>query len=84
MKKPKKQERVIKVDRDGYVRCRVCRCTEREPCNPPCGWFDEDLCTSCQSTVESLTAWMDTANRANKAALWREAKRQYAEEALVG
>ena len=31
------------VKRDRLIRCRVCGCTEREPCNPPC---------DCQHTEE--------------------------------
>jgi hypothetical protein len=30
-------------------RCRWCRCTEREPCEPPCGWANRQhtVCTAC-------------------------------------
>ena len=31
----------------GEPRCRVCHCTELEPCEPPCGWHESDLCTAC-------------------------------------
>ncbi len=44
------EARHIRVDRDGLVRCRCCGCTAREPCNPPCGWYEVDLCTGCSST----------------------------------
>jgi hypothetical protein len=53
-------------------RCRVCGCTEREPCNPPCAWFDESLCTSCALVVEAIVSWAEGAHRINRTALWRE------------
>jgi hypothetical protein len=30
-------------------RCRWCRCTHFEPCEPPCGWANREqtVCTSC-------------------------------------
>src|SRR4051794_7577266 len=64
--------RKIRVDRDGLVRCRVCSCTEREACNPPCAWADVDLCTGCREAVVAIKAWREGARRANKAAFWRE------------
>lgn len=57
------------------IRCRVCGCTEVDPCNPPCGWFEADICTTCALAAEALHGWMQAARRANKAALWREALR---------
>lgn len=63
-------------DRDGLLRCRVCRCTDREPCNPPCGWDPEDargdLCTACAGMLEHMLFWFDYAHRPTKAALLRE------------
>jgi len=32
--------------------CRVCGCTKNNPCDPPCGWVAEGLCTSCQFEVQ--------------------------------
>jgi hypothetical protein len=57
-------------------RCRVCRCTEQFPCNPPCAWFDPSLCTSCALVVEALAAWVEGAHVAVTAALWREVHRR--------
>jgi len=34
--------------------CRVCGCTEYEPCEPPCGWADEELCTACEGRPAEL------------------------------
>lgn len=62
----------LKLDRDGLIRCRVCGCTEREPCNPPCSWIDVDLCSGCADAVLALAEWYDGAHRSNKAALFRE------------
>lgn len=27
--------------------CRICGCTEHTPCDPPCAWADEGICTAC-------------------------------------
>ena len=59
--------------------CRVCRCTEDEPCNPPCAWFDESLCTSCALIVEAFMSWREGAHMANVAGLFRELQRREAE-----
>ena len=63
-------------DRNGLLRCRVCRCSDREPCNPPCGWDPDDnrgdLCTSCSGVIEHMLVWFDYAHRPTKAALMRE------------
>jgi hypothetical protein len=75
MKKPKPQVAVPRHDRDGYIRCRVCDCTDREPCCPPCGWAQVDLCTTCYETLTVLLVWTQSAHRPNVSALWREIKR---------
>jgi hypothetical protein len=64
----------VKRDRDGQVKCRVCRCTETNPCNPPCAWArgERDLCTSCSDVVWALRIWMEGARMANLSALMRE------------
>jgi hypothetical protein len=64
----------IRVDRDGLVRCRVCSCTEREPCEPPCSWAEEDLCSWCSSVAESLADFLEGAHRPSLAPLLREVK----------
>lgn len=33
--------------------CCQCGCTELDPCDPPCAWAAESLCTSCQPTGSS-------------------------------
>lgn len=80
-------DRGIKVDRDGLVRCRVCGCTEREACCPPCSWMrapatlkvgahaEIDLCSMCYEAAAQLTYWLTGAHRPSKAALWREVAR---------
>lgn len=88
--KKKSVDRPVKVDRDGYVRCRVCGCTEREPCNPPCAWVEtgtrratkagisidlDDLCTNCADAVNAMVEWFDCARRPSMAALMREVAR---------
>ncbi len=56
-------------------RCRVCRCTQREPCNPPCSWHEPGLCSSCHELAETIRNWMDyTALRASFYALIRLVK----------
>ncbi|MBK8200716.1 MAG: hypothetical protein IPK75_20455 [Acidobacteria bacterium] len=73
----------MKYDKDGNVKCRVCGCTDREPCNPPCAWFrGSDLCTTCAEALKHfgawraiLKAWREVSHHANLAALTREAER---------
>jgi hypothetical protein len=74
--KPKSHS--MKVDRNGYVRCRVCGCTEIEPCNPPCEWVDADLCSTCNYVVREIREWAHEAHRASWAALRREVEAQEA------
>lgn len=64
----------VKTDRDGLIKCRVCGCTEREACNPPCGWQpgELDLCTSCADAIWELRAWLERAHRPSMRALVRE------------
>jgi len=70
---PRKAKPAIKRDRNGLIRCRVCSCTEIEPCNPPCFWQGEgDICSHCYDLAFSLRLWTQGANRASKAALFRE------------
>jgi hypothetical protein len=33
--------------------CRICGCTDEEPCDGPCGWVEGDLCSEC-APVEFL------------------------------
>jgi len=37
-------------------RCRWCRCTEGEPCEPPCGWANRaaTLCTACAALDQAM------------------------------
>lgn len=73
----------MKYDKDGNVKCRVCGCTDREPCNPPCAWYqNSDLCTMCAQAMRQLVtwrgvlkAWREYAHRPSLAALTREAER---------
>jgi hypothetical protein len=59
-------------DRQHPIRCRVCRCTERKPCNPPCSWVDQSLCSSCYKAVCAILDWSEGGLRPNMAALRRE------------
>jgi hypothetical protein len=70
-----------KRDRDGLIRCRVCWCTERDACNPPCSWFEPDLCSGCALIAEALESWREMALRPSMAALLREARRRRIAEA---
>ena len=29
--------------------CRVCGCSEFDPCREGCGWSEDDLCTACKA-----------------------------------
>jgi hypothetical protein len=57
-------------------RCRLCRCSEREPCNPPCGWDCEDrtLCTNCGLVLNVIANWLISAHRPSVSAMLRDAK----------
>lgn len=33
--------------------CRVCACSEFDACHPPCGWAEQDLCSSCAAKAEA-------------------------------
>jgi hypothetical protein len=63
-----------KRDKNGLTRCRVCGCTYIEPCNPPCSWVDNDLCSTCHATVDMMVGWLDAAHRPSMVALKREVK----------
>jgi hypothetical protein len=57
------------------TRCRVCRCTEVEPCNPPCAWEpgEPDLCTTCAEVIRIVRQWREEeAVQPSFAALQRE------------
>ena len=42
--------------------CRVCRCTDAEPCRAGCAWINPyaDLCTTCDALAEALVDWLDS------------------------
>lgn len=69
-------QHIIKRDRNGLTRCRVCGCTEMDACAPSCSWVDADLCSVCQAAVDAMVEWFHDARRANFAALRREYERQ--------
>ena len=62
-----------RTDSNGFVRCRVCGCTEIDACPAGCGWADGDLCTVCFEAAEALREWRENSRRANLTALLREA-----------
>lgn len=64
-------------------RCRVCGCTEENACNPSCCWAEDDLCSSCGEAIDAVVLWMEAAVRANFTGLLREARVQYAADALL-
>lgn len=49
------------------MKCRVCGCTDREPCENGCGWVQSGLCTEClplvretrcpEASCESMGKW---------------------------
>ena len=57
------------------TKCRVCRCTELEACDPPCSWVEADLCSLCAFTIQTLGAWEACAHKANQTALFREVRK---------
>lgn len=69
-------------------RCRVCKCTWEEPCNPPCSWTFPDLCSTCADAAEAiavtLTDWTEAALHGNATALIREVKFLLSLKSAVG
>jgi hypothetical protein len=66
----------VSRDANGFVRCRVCGCTEIDACPGGCGWADGNLCTVCDAAAQALVGWMYDSRRSNRAALWREVAKQ--------
>ncbi len=62
-------------------RCKVCRCTHNEPCEPPCGWSDiePDLCTGCEDVADAYVEWLLNAVRPSHAALKRVINERFGE-----
>jgi hypothetical protein len=58
------------------MKCRICGCTEREPCNPPCSWArgEGDLCSTCDEMTDSLVAWHLAAFKPTLTRLVREVR----------
>ena len=56
------------------MKCRVCRCTEYEPCDPPCAWECAGLCTTCADAARAIRAWREAGLRPSMKALMREVK----------
>jgi predicted Fe-S protein YdhL (DUF1289 family) len=69
---PAAKVREPRRDRDGLIRCRVCGCTERDACDPPCSWVEDDLCSGCHDAVSAIAIWQLGARRNNRTALLRE------------
>jgi len=65
------------IDEDGQVKCRVCACTGRRSCNPPCHRVKEDLCSTCLEAVQAVLYWRQSAFKPNRNALWMEVSRLY-------
>ncbi len=59
------------------TRCRVCKCTEMEPCCPPCAWEpgEPDLCDNCARIIRAVRNWLEAGLRPSWAALLKEAKK---------
>jgi hypothetical protein len=61
----------------GQVKCRVCGCTDRYSCNPPCNWVEEDLCSTCLEAARALLHRRESAVKPDRKALWMELNRLY-------
>jgi hypothetical protein len=61
----------------GQVKCRVCGCTDRIPCNPPCNRVEEGLCSTCLEAARALLYWRQRAFKPGPNALWMELNRLY-------
>lgn len=83
MRRPKTRGEIDSAIRQRMApkRCRLCKCTEDEACNPPCGWDPDDssICTNCGIAVNVLANWLISAVRPSVSALIREAKLEAAQ-----
>ncbi len=74
--------------KSGLASCRVCHCTEHQPCNPPCSWSEPDLCSSCDAAAIEvaalLTDWADEAHEPRITELLREALMLLDSELILG
>jgi hypothetical protein len=61
----------------GQVKCRVCGCTDRHACTPPCHRVEEDLCSTCLEAAQALFCWRQSALKPDRLALWIELNRLY-------
>ena len=50
--------RITRGPYEGLIKCRVCRCTEYEACNPPCHWVRNDwrgdICSTCDFAARQM------------------------------
>ena len=57
--------------RAGERYCRVCTCTNEEPCcdegGEPCAWVEPNLCSSCQDAIERCSANPDAEKQLREA-----------------
>jgi len=70
--KTKTKQEPVRIDKDGFVRCRVCGCTESDACADMCSWIEQDLCSTCSRAVDAMVEWHENARRVNLTALVRE------------
>ncbi len=59
----------------GPARCRLCGCSDREPCLEGCSWVEGDLCSTCAVAIEALADYLRVAHRARPRKLIGEAYR---------
>jgi hypothetical protein len=61
----------LRHDRDGFTHCRVCGCTDREPCYPPCFWAggEADLCSTCAQLIYEIVSWTNASIARNQETL---------------
>ena len=59
--------------------CRICSCTETEPCTPPCAWADETwtLCSNCAEMIALIAEWGFSSPRPSFSLVARAAKEAY-------
>jgi hypothetical protein len=61
----------IRTDRHGFIRCRVCGCTEIDACENGCSWSKQDLCSTCASGAGAIADWFERTRGANWTRLWQ-------------
>ena len=55
------------------MNCRVCRCSQDRPCEPPCGWAhqpgEQPICSTCVQFRRQMEAYLRSSGAMSAAVL---------------